>query len=277
MENHAGPSRQVRLHSRRALFWIMLVLIPVSPSLYATKENDALLIQGIQVFNEATDEWNRQRFEDAGAIFAAAQQREPNRVDPLYWEGVVQFHLVNLTLFGVEEQRDKDGAKQYLRRGMAVLEEAVEIDNQHGESHALLGTLIGISIYINPLRVITITRGKDVFKHFQLASQMTPENPRVYYLAGTSYLFTPAFLGGGVEKGVEYLLQAERHFLKEAEQPAKLTEPRWGFSTCLAFLGRAYMEQDHHELARRYFVRALERHPGYQLALSGLEMLDKKR
>ena len=275
MENHAGPHRQVRLHSRRSWFWIMLVLITMSPSLYAAKENDALLIQGIQVFNEATDEWNRQRFEDAVAIFAVAQQREPNRVDPLYWEGVVQFHLVNLTLFGLEEQRDKDGAKQYLHRGMAVLEEAVEIDNRHGESHALLGTLIGISIYMNPLR--GITRGKDVFKHFQLASQIAPENPRVYYLAGTSYLFTPAFLGGGVEKGVKYLLQAEHHFVKEAQQPAKPAEPRWGFSTCLAFLGRAYMEQDHHELARRYFMRALERHPGYQLALSGLEALDTKR
>ena len=275
MVSHAGPHRQVRLHSRRSWFWIMLVLIPMSPSLFATEANDALLTQGIQVFNEATDEWNRQRFEDAVAIFAAAQQREPNRVDPLYWEGVVQFHLVNLTLFGVEEQRDKDGAKQYLHRGMAVLEEAVEIGDRHGESHALLGTLIGISIYMNPLR--GITRGRDVFKHFQLAAQMAPEHLRVYYLAGPSYLFTPALLGGGVEKGVEYLLQAERRFIKEAQQPAKPTEPRWGFSTCLAFLGRAYMEQDNHELARRYFVRALERHPGYQLALSGLEALDTKQ
>ncbi len=275
MVNHAGPNRQVRLHGRQSWFWIMLVLITMSPSLYASEDNDALLIRGIQVFEEATDEWNRQRFEDAAAIFAAAQQREPNRVDPLYWEGVVQFHLVNLTLFGVEEQRDKDGAKQYLRRGMAVLEKAAEIDSRHGESHALLGTLIGISIYMNPLR--GITRGKDVFKHFQLASQIAPENPRVYYLAGTSYLFTPGFLGGGVEKGVEYLLQAERHFVREAQQPATPSEPRWGFSTCLAFLGRAYMGQDKDELARSYFVRALERNPEYQLALSGLEALETKR
>jgi hypothetical protein len=80
-----------------------------------------------------------------------------------------------------------------------------------------------------------------------------------------------------VEKGVEYLLQAERHFVREAQQPATPSEPRWGFSTCLAFLGRAYMGQDKDELARSYFVRALERNPEYQLALSGLEALETKR
>ncbi|MFC1585475.1 tetratricopeptide repeat protein [Fibrobacterota bacterium] len=236
---------------------------------------DEKLVQGIQVFQSAYDKWDAELFRKADRIFMKSSEQFPSDALPLYWKGAVQFHLVNYYLFGLEELRDKKKAVISIDNALAALEQAVALDTAHAESYALLGTLYGIKIY-QKWRFAPVL-GPKVFKLINHGLDLEPENPRIQYLIGVSYLFTPKILGGGVSKGLTHLIKAEVFFDKEAKREAAPGEPRWGMSTNLGFIGKAYMKLKETEKAETYFKKALKVNPNDLLAKSGLKEVEKEK
>lgn len=58
------------------------------------------------------------------------------------------------------------------------------------------------------------------------AKSINPDNPRVYYMKGSSLFYTPEMYGGGKEKAKPYLVKAEELFAKENK--SSLLKPYWG-------------------------------------------------
>lgn len=68
--------------------------------------------------------------------------------------------------------------------------------------------------------------GKLFDENLQKAKDLNEENPRIYYLKGTSLFFTPKMFGGGAKKALPYFEKAEPMFAKE--EKSDMTNPHWG-------------------------------------------------
>jgi hypothetical protein len=58
------------------------------------------------------------------------------------------------------------------------------------------------------------------------AKSLRPENPRIYYLQGTSFYYTPKAFGGGAKNAVNYFEKADGLFQNEKQDD--ILKPYWG-------------------------------------------------
>ena len=236
---------------------------------------DSSLADGIMTFKSAYNAWNAKKFEEAEKKIEISIKKGLVNHLPHYWKGIINFHLVNYYLWGTKEITDKRKGNFHIDRAIDSLETALKLNNRDPESLTLKGTLYGIKIYQKPYLAPFL--GPKVFKLINKGLEIAPKNPRVHYLIGVSYFFTPKYLGGGVKKGLKYLLEADNFFEKEAGIKPMPFEPRWGHSTCLGFIGKAYIKLKNIEEAESYFKKALTINPKDKLAKSGLDELAKQK
>jgi len=233
------------------------------------------LAEGIMTFRDAYNDWDAGKFKEAQKLIERSIEEGLDTYIPYYWIGVINFHLVNLYLFGNKEDLDKRKSKFHIDSALQSLEAALKLNDRNPESLALKGTLYGIKIYQKPY--LSPFLGPKVFPLIEKGLEIEPENPRIHYLIGMSYFFTPGFLGGGVKKSLAHLLQADTLFEKEAGSKDLRLEPSWGHSSCLGFIGKAYVKLENGEEAERYFKKALTINPQDKLAKSGLDELERQK
>ena len=233
----------------------------------ADPAGDRMVRSGVETFREAYREW------DAGGFAKAARQFQtaPASSGSHYWRGVAHFHRM-LQLRSLHPPREKD-AMDAMDHAISALEDAVELDARHAESHALLGTLYGMKIDGSFLRGIRY--GPRVQDHQKLALAHGAENPRVRYLLGAGRFHT-AQNHADHRAALATLLDAEKLFAAEsAHPPDDPVAPRWGESSCLTFIGRSYLELGDRKHAATYFRKALALHPGDHIARRELDALTK--
>ena len=266
----------MRIPAQKVAF-ILALLIAGPPAAAPDKRDSAFsseLRSTIVRFDSAYTVWEESTFLAVDEAFKHLASLQPANHLPYYWQGVVQFHLVSYYLFGFPEHKDTDAAKQCTENALASLSAALTIQPGDGESLALLGTLTGIKIFLNPVQAPVL--GPKVMSSIREALAADSTNPRVYYLAGVSYYNTPAILGGGADKALEYLLKAENLYTKEATLPPAPLLPRWGRSTCRGFIAKAYTKKNNYHAARTWYRKALDVNPSDEMARVGLQELDTR-
>lgn len=243
---------------RKLLFaWLAALMIA-----RADDVADKLTVAGIAEFTAAYQAWDGGRFGTAAEYFRQAGAKAPGSAVNFYWRGAALFHRM-LQL----RDHDAKAADAAMDRAMESLEAALKQDANHAESHALLGTLYGMKIHGGMLRAIRY--GPSVQEHQKQALRCGPDNPRVRYLLGTGLLHT-AKDDAGRRDALKTLLYAEKLFGEEAKRPAKPFEPRWGRSSCRAFIGRTYEALGKRPEAADYYRLALAEHPADHEAKAGL-------
>jgi tetratricopeptide (TPR) repeat protein len=150
---------------------------------------------------------------------------------------------------------------------LAALNTAVQLDARDAESHALLGTLYGMKIDGNWVRGARF--GPRVQTHCNQAMQFGADNPRVRYLLGTCQFHT-AKKPAAQREALASFLAAEKLFAAEAKRASGPLEPRWGYCTCLTFIGRTHELLGQRKAAADYFRQALALHPADHVAKEGL-------
>lgn len=235
----------------------------------ATAENaaDALAAAGVTEFRAACQAWDGQRFGAAADKVRRATRCPDASALTFYWLGVVEFHRM-LHLESPAGGAPRTALAAAAREeAVRALRQALQRDPTNAECHALLGTLHGMKIAGNVLRAAWF--GPRIQRHQRTALAHGPDNPRVQYLLGACQFHTAK---GSTERrqALATLLAAERLFAAEAERPATPLEPRWGYSSCLTFIGRTYelLEQPRH--AADYFHKSLAQQPSDHLARAGL-------
>jgi tetratricopeptide (TPR) repeat protein len=63
-------------------------------------------------------------------------------------------------------------------------------------------------------------------QYLEKAEKINPNNPRIYYLKGSSLFYQPEMYGGGKDKAKPYLEKAKDLFAKESK--TSILKPRWG-------------------------------------------------
>ena len=229
---------------------------------------------GVAEFTAAYRAWDEARFRAAAELFQEATTHEPANATNFYWLGAAQFHrLLQLQSFSTNRPNET-AAKAALDAAAAALTQAVRLDEQHAESHALLGTLYGMKIKGSLLRAARF--GPRVAKHQGLALKHGATNPRVQYLLGMCQFHT-ANQPSEWQAALQTLRKAETLFAAEAKTTATPLEPRWGYDTCLTFLGRTYERLGQGKEAVECFQKALAMHPADHLAQEGLKRASEKR
>jgi len=248
-----------------------LLLPPFGTMAHEPKNEHDLILKGIEQLNHAYGQWDKEGFAEALRIFEQASETSPDDYLALYWKGVVLFHLAIYHLFGRDQDRDQTQGEAWVDAGIQTLKRAVGLNDTSSESYALLGVLQGMKIKMHILSALSL--GPQIKANRNRALELNPENPRVHYLTGVSLWSAPEIFGGGTEKALKHFTQAEALFEREAHEERGPLQPRWGHSTCLAFMGDLYAERKDYQQAKRYYLKALQVNPNDSMAKKGLETI----
>ncbi|MCX8092368.1 MAG: tetratricopeptide repeat protein [Verrucomicrobiae bacterium] len=239
----------------------------------ADESPDDLAARGVVEFMAAYQAWDGERFDAATELFSRATTNASASAVHFYWLGTARFHRMLHSQNQPASRTNREAADASISEAVAALNRAVQLDQRHAESHALLGTLYGMRIDGSLLRAVRF--GPRIEKHRKAALEHGPENPRVRYLLGVCQFHT-ARKPAGWREALATLLTAEKLFAAEARQPAGPLEPRWGYASCLTFIGRTYEQLGQREQAAEFFRRALALHPADHLASEGLQRVTAK-
>jgi tetratricopeptide (TPR) repeat protein len=229
---------------------------------------------GIKEFTAAYQTWDGARFAVAAELFRRATTNAPSNVTNFYWLGAAQFHRMLQLQNAPANRTNGAAARAALDAAVDALTLAVKLDERHAESHALLGTLYGMKINGSLLRAARF--GLRVAKHQELALKHGASDPRVQYLLGMCQFHT-ARKPAKWQEALKTLLGAEKLFEAEAKTASAPLDPRWGYDSCLTFIGRTYELLGQRKEAVEYFRRALAMHPADHLAKEGLKRVSEDK
>ena len=249
---------------------LCLVALPIRSETHADEAPAA----GIAEFTAAYQAWDGARFGAAAGLFQKAATNASASVTNFYWLGSAHFHRMLQLQNSPGSATNRQTAQAALDEAVEALTRAVELDERHAESHALLGTLYGMKINGNFARAAWF--GPRVSKHRDKALALGPDNPRVRYLLGMCQFHT-ASKPAAYRETLTSLLAAEKLFETEARRPPAPLEPRWGRSSCRTFIGRTYELLGQPAKAAEYFRKALAEHPVDHLAKEGLGRVTGKK
>ncbi len=229
---------------------------------------DQLASKGVVEFTAAFQAWDGARFATATELFRqSTTNTDCSSAAHFYWLGAAGFHRMLQLQHSPGSSTNKEAAAAALDAAVEALLTAVKLDEKHAESHALLGTLYGMKIGNSVLRGAWF--GPRVVKHRDLAVALGADNPRVRYLFGMCQFHT-ASKPAAWQETLATLLAAEKLFETESKRANDSSEPRWGRSSCLTFIGQTYERLGQKVKAAEYFRKALAEHPADHLAKAGL-------
>ena len=137
---------------------------------------------------------------------------------------------------------EKDVKKKdaYLDEADKEKETAVSIiKKENDETHVLGAMIANARMAVDPMNRWQ-TYGKVFSDNLESAKEINPNNPRMYYLQGTSKLFTPKAYGGGKKIAQPYFEKAEGLFAKETSDD--IAKPYWGKDHNAQFLAECKKE-----------------------------------
>lgn len=247
------------------------MMLVAAPFVRAESAADKLTAAGIAEFTAAYQTWDGDRFAMATKLFQQASASSTATATNFYWLGASEFHRM-LQLRG--NPVSTDDADAALDSAVDALTAAVKLDENHAESQALLGTLYGMKINGSLLRAAWF--GPRVAKYQAGALKSGATNPRVQYLFGMCQ-FHLAKKPAAWQEALTTLLGAEKLFEAEVRTAAAPLGPRWGYDSCLTFIGRTYELLGRRKEAGEYFTRALVMHPADHLAREGLKRVSANK
>lgn len=139
--------------------------------------------------------------------------------------------------------QEKDGAKKdaLLDEAEKEKDDAVSMLKKNtDETYVLAAMIANARLGVDPMNRWQKYGG--VFKeNLESAKEMNPDNPRMYYIQGTSKFFTPKAFGGGKKAAMPYFEKAETLFAKESGV-TDIKTPHWGKKSNDYFLSQCKQE-----------------------------------
>ena len=137
---------------------------------------------------------------------------------------------------------EKDAGKRdaYLDEADKELGDAVSIlKKDNDETYVLAAMIANARMAVDPAQ--RWPKYSALFKsNLESAQGINPDNPRMFYLKGTSTYFTPKAFGGGKKNAMPYFEKADGLFAKETG--GDITKPYWGKRQNAYFLTQCKQE-----------------------------------
>ena len=139
---------------------------------------------------------------------------------------------------------EKDEAKRdaYLDEAERERDEAVSLlKNENDETFVLAAMIANARMAVKP-QARWQKYGPLFEENLKKAKEINENNPRIYYLIGTSKYFTPKAFGGGKKVAQPYFEKAGGLFDKEASED--ITKPYWGKRANYYFYSESKKEEE---------------------------------
>ena len=162
--------------------------------------------------------------------------------------------------------KDREGAKRYCDDGLGRCDAALKADPKFAEALAVKAGLQGMAIQFNGAAAITLA--PEMAGNMARAAEMAPADPRIRLLDGINTFHTPGFFGGGADKALEKLRQAQQLYATESVADSTATD--WGRDDAFLWAGRCAMQLKDYAAARDFFRKALEANPANGWVRTGL-------
>lgn len=158
------------------------------------------------------------------------------------WSAAYYAALAKIMLNYDEPDADKkdaylDEAEDFLATASTQADKENKV--QQSELYAINAMLANARLGVNPQKRWQ-KYGKIFESNLEKAKEQNAENPRIYFLKGTSVFFTPKMFGGGKKKAMEYFEKATPFFEKEPQDD--ITVPFWGKEANESFMKQAQAE-----------------------------------
>jgi len=151
-------------------------------------------------------------------------------------------HYYNAFSKTVLSYNESDEAKRdaYLDEAEKERDEAVTLlKKENDETYVLAAMIANARMAVKPMARWQ-KYGKLFEDNLSKAKEINPDNPRIYYLQGTSKRFTPKAFGGGKKAALPYFEKAEALFAKESSDD--IMKISWGKRINSEFLKEAKQE-----------------------------------
>jgi len=132
--------------------------------------------------------------------------------------------------FIVADSKKKD---LFLDEADKYLEKVKSLGSEDDETYVLAALITNARIAVDGQNR-GMQYGPILNQYIVKAEKINPDNPRIYYLKGTSLFYQPEMYGGGKEKAKPYFERAKELFAKESK--ASVLKPHWGEKQNLDFL-----------------------------------------
>jgi tetratricopeptide (TPR) repeat protein len=139
-----------------------------------------------------------------------------------------------------------------LDEAVIQLHQAIALDPDSAEAHALVGSVHGLQVGLSPEKGMIL--GPPATKAVQRATQLEPANPRVVLVAGVSAYHTPPEFGGSLDRAETLLRRSIELF---ALEPADRPWPNWGRFDAHVWLGQLRARRGDAKRARLEYEKAL--------------------
>jgi tetratricopeptide (TPR) repeat protein len=191
----------------------------------------------------------------ARAGFEALSNADPKSAALHVWVATADWRAVPLL-----EMKEMARGARYAKDGLAECEAALALDAGNGDALALKGILQGMSIAFDAGSAMTL--GPQSSANLQRALAVSPQNPRVWLLAGITTLQRPLQYGGGAEAAEPILARAAALFAADTTRadPAAAASD-WGRDDAALWLGRAAMTRKDYAAAKARYREALAVNP----------------
>ena len=214
-------------------------------------ESDVLFIEGKELLQHAVDEFDVERLYEAQEKFKRARQDSKYEVLTLYYLALCEYRLA------VPFAADPDERAQCINRTIEHLKQAIELEDNFSDAHALLASAYGQKISLKPH--LGMVLGPETKRVLEKSKRLEGDNPRVVLIDGMSDYNTPSMFGGDKKRAISKMEHALELFAKEEIRDA--FQPSWGYDEACAQLGIMHQEAGDIEGAREAFAKALKVNP----------------
>ena len=123
-------------------------------------------------------------------------------------------------------EKDEKKRDAYIDKAEGLSDKAKELyKSEYDEIYVLEAMIANARLAVKPGS--RYKKYGDIFNaNIEKAKNLRPENPRIYYLQGTSVYYTPKFFGGGAKNAQPYFEKADA--LYQNEKHDDIYKPYWG-------------------------------------------------
>jgi len=205
-----------------------------------------------RALQEGMNHGDTQRMLKARGQLLGLLAAEPDSPLLHYWVAFADWRLVPMLL-----GHEAAVPKRHCEEGLAQCDAALKADPRFAGALALKAGLQGMAIQFNGAAAITLA--PQMAANMARAVELAPADPRIRLIDGIDTFHTPSFFGGGADKALPKLKQAQALYATEAV--ADSTAPDWGRDDAFVWAGRCAMQLRDFAGARDFFHQALDANP----------------
>jgi len=252
----------------KRIVFLSFILFLFCNLLFAQMSVEKVIIQGKKQLVEGTNNWNESTIINARSLFERLKMQKDKLDLVYYYIGLADYRLAS----GYFLQQDPK-AQQFLDDGIKNLELALKENKKLADAHALLASLYGQKIGLEP--ALAMTLGPQSWVSMENAQKLESKNPRVLMLQATSTFYAPEQYGGSQTKGTEQMEIAIEAFRNEKLEDPLL--PDWGFEDALTMMATWKMEAGDNETALKLVDETLKINPDFGWAKEMKKELTKEK